>query len=211
MKTIGFTDGGINYKKAIEDGRNAQIEIERQKNAGRKVAIAMTEIAPLRKSNGYDPFSVKYFIETIISKLGNIEEGQFSHGRTYLLVDLKLIRLLSSWNDEALAIYQEKMLKSFVSGSLWNIAFGKIGDNIFKAIEFEGKENIEGVLNINGVLLEKDYIKALCFRVYEADSISHVVGFYRSEDEDEDFGILQTFCDFLNDDKNSYAYEYLQK
>ncbi|MBK6949086.1 MAG: hypothetical protein IPH16_14425 [Haliscomenobacter sp.] len=56
---------------------------------------------------------------------------------------------------------------SIVSGILWNVAFGKIGNLILKTIEWEGRENIEGELEKEGILTTHPYIKGLLFTWYE--------------------------------------------
>ena len=46
LKSLSFADGNLNYKKTMEQGLIAQIDLERQLNQGRKVATAITEIQP---------------------------------------------------------------------------------------------------------------------------------------------------------------------
>ena len=212
VKTLGFNDGGINYIKTIEDGLESKINIEDQIHSGKRVASAITVIAPLRKDKGYSPFSVKHIIEIVVRKIEqNLKKEQFEVGDTFLLVDLHLIPLPSNWCEASVPIYQEPDNQSMVSGTLWNISFGKLGDRIFKGIEFEGKNNIEGELGRDGIFANRPWIKALCFRVYNLNDDSYVVGFYRSKDEGKYSGVLSMFCDFLNDELNTFGFEVLRK
>jgi len=212
MKTVGFTGGNINYNKTIEDGLNAKIKIDEQIKQGRRIAMSETVIAPLRplrKDKNYDPFSVKYFIETLIEKIKqNIKTEQFVHGKTFLLIDLKLVVIPSSWEEASIPIYPELRHFSLGSGVFWNIAFGVKGDKIFCPIEFKGKQNIEGELSNNGILIEERNITALCFRIYE-NNMNFLIGFGRQE-EIEQCDILHSICDFINDEKNSNGWKILR-
>ncbi len=67
---------------------------------------------------------------------------------------------------DSIAISQESRHKSMVSGRLWYSAFGKLGERIFSPIEFEGADNIKGELGVEGILNNRDWIKALCFQTY---------------------------------------------
>lgn len=99
-----------------------------------------------------------------------------------------------------------------VSGILWNVAFGKQGNNIYAPIEFEGKRNIINQLERNGLLIEIPYIKGLIFVTYDNFKERKYIGFYRSNDfESQVFSFLLEFCDFVNDENNSMAFKILQQ
>ncbi len=213
MKTVGFVGGNINYNKTIENGLDAKIKLDEQVQQGKRVAMSETVIAPLkpiRNDKDYDPFSVKYFIETLIEKIKqNIKTEQFVHGKTLLLIDLKLIVVPSSCEEASIPIYPELRHFSLGSGVFWNIAFGVKGDKIFCPIEFEGKQNIEGELSTNGILIEEENITALCFRVYEMNNNNVLIGFARQK-EIEQCEILYSICDIINDEKNSHGWRILR-
>lgn len=207
LKSLSFADGNLNYKKTMEQGLNAQIDLERQLNQGRKVATAFTEIQPLLKKNkNYDPTSIKYLIEVLIEKIEqNIKEGQFSLGDTILLIDLKQLGSLSPYMESATPVFQEKMYQSLVSGIQWNIAFGKVGQLVFKPIEFEGRDNIEGELGREGILVKRNFIKAIIFINYcYSDSGPKIVGLHQQRNIGNSVeAFLHRFCDFVNDERNS--------
>jgi len=212
LKTLHFAEAGLNYKQTLEDSREASIEMKAQIQQGRQVAFSETVIAPLHRDNKeYDAYSVKNYIERIIEKIEqNIKSDQFKTGDTFLLVDLKLVDKMSGWKKASVAVYQEPQYKSMVSGELWNIAFGRIGQPIFRAIEFEGKENIEGELSTDGILINHQEIKGLCFQEYDMEGSRKIVGFYRHSDIDCLVEPLHVFCDFTNDDQNSNAWRVLR-
>jgi len=209
LKTMSFAQANNNYIYAMNQGLNSNIEIEKQLKNGRKVAFGLTEIQPLYNSNkDYDPYSVKYAIEILIEKIEqNIKEGQFSKGETVLIIDLKQLILPSDFKEGGVPVSIENQYHSLVSGVHWNVAFGKIGYPIYRQVEFEGRENIEGELSKNGILISRDWIKAICFVDYEGKK-PKITGFYRHiglSNEIEYF--LHKFCEFVNDDVNSNGWE----
>lgn len=212
LKTLHFAAAGLNYKQTLDDGMEASIDMEDQRKRGRIIAFGETIIAPLyRENKEYNSWSVKYYVETIIEKIEqNIESDQFKAGNTFLLVDLKLVGKVSGWKEASVAVYQEPQYKSMVSGELWNIAFGRSGQPVFRAIEFEGKENIEGELSTDGILINHPEIKGLCFQSYNMEGSRKIVGFYRHSDTDCLVKPLLVFCDFTNDDQNSNAWRVLK-
>lgn len=210
LKSMSFADGNLNYQNTIKQGVKAQIDIERQIKQGKKVAFGITEVAPLHKSNkNYDLSSTKYAIEVLIEKIDqNLKAGQFSLGETILLIDLKQLSLPSYFKEGGVPIFQEKLYNSYVSGIQWNVAFGKVGYLVYKPIEFEGKENIDGELERNGILRNYDYIKAIIFFDYQlGDKEPKIVGLHRNIDvSDSVSNFLHEFCDFVNDDKNTQGW-----
>lgn len=207
LKSMSFAFGNLNYKKAMEQGLDAQIDIEKQLNQGRQIGIGFTEIQPLLKGNKkYHPTSTKYAIETLIEKIEqNIKEGQYINGETVLIVDLKQLVLPSYFKEGGVPIFHEKQNNSFMSGVQWNAAFGKVGHLIFKQLEFEGKGNVDGELEREGILISRDYIKAIIFLDYAlSDKHPKIVGLHKQRnisDCVQDF--LHKFCDFVNDEKNT--------
>ncbi len=207
LKSMSFADRNLNYKKAMEQGLESQIEIERQLKKGSKVGFGIVEIQPLHKGNKkYDSYSTRYAIETLIDKIEqNIKEGQYSIGNTVLIVDLKQLTLPSYFKEGAVPIFQENKYNSFMSGVQWNVAFGKAGYLIFKPIEFEGKENTDGELQKDGILINRDYIKAIVFLDYSlSDKEPKIIGLHKQRNiSDCVEAFLYKFCDFVNDERNT--------
>lgn len=102
-------------------------------------------------------------------------------------------------------VFQEEVYKSNVSGVQWNTAVGKIGHLLYNRIEFEGKENIDGELEKDGILVINDLIKALIFFDYTLfNRVPKIVGLFMQNNFSESIeAFLYQFCDFVNDDRNS--------
>lgn len=213
MKTLGFANGELNYYDAINEGLNAQVSIEQQIKAGREIAVAKAAISPFyisNKDNLYNNLIQTRVIEIIINKINNnLKEKQFSLGKTILFIDLSLMLMPYDWKLNSVPIFQEKLGKSMVSGIFWHSAFGKVGERIFSAIEFEGARNTEGELSVEGILNNHSWIQALCFQTYNISRQRKVVCLYREKDE-EMIDILHPLCDFFNDELNTNGYEVLQ-
>ena len=201
MKTLGYANGNLNYKQNIDEGLMAQISIE-EKLKGNRVASSVRTISPLKTNKkNYDSSSVKYVIEILIDKINqNIKEGQFQEGNTVLLIDLNLICLFSSYEKEVLKIYKD--IKTNISGVLWNIAFGKIDDEIYKFHDFQNNKNmLDGRLEKEGILNQHKYIKGILFRVYELEKTkNYLVGLYRQEDSSIMDLFFNKLCNKTNTD-----------
>ena len=210
LKSISFTDNNINYKEAMAGSRKGKIEIEDQIKRGKDFSFAITEIAPIKKGNrNYDPLSPRYFIETLIEKIEqNLKRDQYSFGDTVLIIDLKQLALPSGYPEGYTAVFREDRDNSFVSGALWNIAFGKIGHLIFKPIEFAGTSNVDGDLTREGILVNRDWIKAIVFIERDSDfRKSNIAGLYNSRSVTDGVRkFLHEFCHFTNDETNSHAW-----
>ena len=211
FKSLSFSSNNLNYIKTMEQGLNAQIDIERQLKEGRQIGFGTTKIQPLYNDNkNYDSTSTKYAIETLIEKIEqNIKKGQYLFGETVLIVDLKQLTLPSYFKEGGVPIFQEKQYNSFVSGVQWNVAFGKAGYLMFKQIEFEGKENIDGELEREGILISRDYIKAIIFFDYALGiNQPKIVGLYKQGNVSDCMQkFLNKFCDFVNDEKNTNGWQ----
>ncbi|WP_334875081.1 hypothetical protein [Nostoc sp.] len=215
IKTLGFGGGEENDIQAMEQGLDAQVSIEEQLKAGNAIATAVTAINPLKEREQDCFYSrQKDFIETIIRKIKRlIKKGQFEAGSTILLIDLSLIPIPADWKVNSIPIFplvQNQKLKNLVSGILWYSAFGKENERIFSPIEFEGDANIKSELSIEGILNKNDFIKALCFQVYNLRQERKIVGFYRAKDEDFILPLIDTFCDFVNDEMNTNGWRILE-
>ncbi|MEH2183634.1 hypothetical protein [Nostoc sp.] len=213
MKTLGFANGELNYYDAINEGLNAQVSLVEQIKAGREIAVAEAVTSSFNisnKGNLYNNLIQTKIIEILITKINNnLNKEQFSLGKTILFIDLSLMLMPYDWRLNSVPIFQEKLGKSLVSGVFWHSAFGKVGERIFSAIEFEGARNIEGELSVEGILNNHSWIQALCFQTYNISRQRKVVCLYREKDK-EMIDILHPLCDFFNDELNTNGYEVLQ-
>lgn len=211
VKALSFLDGNLNYIEAQKSSLDANISIEKQFNDGKQIAFGETIISPFLKRDKLP--STKELIEIYIDKItNNIKSGQYSLGDTVLLIDIKQLLLGSHWDESGIALYQEGLMKSIVSGVLWHVAFGQAGDMIYKPIEFEGKPNTDSPLTKNGILVDNSFIKGLVFATYKNIQERKYLGFYRYEEQDDQSAnFISLFCDWHNDNKNTEAWRVLQK
>lgn len=212
LKTLSYAFGNLNYKNAMNQGIQSSIEIEKQLRKGNKIAFGESVVQPWYNPNKkYDPFSTKYIIEALNEKIDqNIKEGQYLLGETILLIDLRQMILPNTYLQGGVPFHLSVRGDCVVSGVQWHVAFGKLGHDVFCPIEFEGKENIEGVLERRGLLWTYPFIKAVCFieQPSSEDKTATVLGLHRSDMVSENVAtFLHRFCDFVNTDVNNYGYQ----
>ena len=212
LKSMAFSNGNLNYQKAQNDALESKIQVEEGIKKGKKMAFGIYSINPLRKEKGYvSGYSVKYVIDQITSKIDqNIKPEQFSHGDTILMVDLKQLIIPSSLEEASVPFFVFE--SSIVSGVLWNVAFGRPGNMILKTIEFEGKENVEGYLDSDGILVKYEFIKAIIFVGYRSFKGRQLLGFFRAEDEElVTTKFIADSCNFTNNDANFYGFRVISQ
>ncbi|MCS0419334.1 MULTISPECIES: hypothetical protein [Gammaproteobacteria] len=209
-KVLGWASGGIQHNAAINDGIDAQISIEEQLSDGKTVAFGESEISPLRTTKESIEHPEKYFIEAISAKLNqNVKPAQLKLGPTLLICDLTSLNHPSDHRKSSVIVHNDNMYDSFSSGELWHIAFGEYGDRILKAIEFEGKSNISGKLQRNGVLVEHKELIGVIFRISKLSGECSYSCLIKSEHFDKYGSLVTQLSDCWNDDENSNAWELL--
>lgn len=209
-KVLGWASGGIQHNAAINDGIDAQISIEEQLSDGKTVAFGESEISPLRTTKESIEHPEKYFIEAISAKLNqNVKPAQLKLGPTLLICDLTSLNHPSDHRKSSVIVHNDNMYDSFSSGELWHIAFGEYGDRILKAIEFEGKSNISGKLQRNGVLIEHKELIGVIFRISKLSGECSYSCLIKSEHFDKYGSLVTQLSDCWNDDENSNAWELL--
>lgn len=207
-KALGWARGRENYDSAMDSGMAAQIDLQDQIDSGKNVASAISEISPLGSTKESFECPPKYFVEAVVNKLRqNINAKQFALGPTFLICDLTSLAHPSDPVESSTAAYREPQYCSICSGELWNIAFGTVGAPMFRQIEFEGKENICGTLRVEGILNENEFVKGILFRTRSLDGEVKYVALVRQADFDTYGNLLTTICGFVNDERNSFAFE----
>ena len=206
-KVLGWASGGIQHKKAIEDGINAQIDIDEQINQGKLIATGLSEISPLGTTQESNENPEKYFIEKISSKLNqNVKSSQLKMGPTFLICDLSSMKHPHNPIQSSIAV-NKRGSNSFSSGELWHIAFGKYGDRILKEIEFEGNSNVSGELERDGVLIEHHELIGVIFRTSDLSGKITYTSLSHSDKFDKYGELIVKLCDFWNDELNSNAWK----
>jgi hypothetical protein len=211
-KVLGWASGGIQHNAAINEGIDAQISIEEQLNDGKTVALGESEISPLGTTKESIENPEKYFIEAISAKLiQNVKTAQLKLGPTFLICDLTSLNHPLDHRKSSVIVHNDNKYDSFSSGELWHIAFGEHGDRILKAIEFEGKSNVSGKLQRNGVLVEHEELIGVIFRVSHFSGECSYSSLIKSEHFDKYGGLVNMLSDCWNDDENSNAWELLSR
>jgi len=209
-KVLGWAAGGIQHKAAINNGIDAQISIEDQIRDGKTVAFGESEISPLGSTKESIENPEKYFIEAISAKLNqNVKSAQLKLGPTFLICDLTSLHHPSDHRKSSVIVHNDNMYDSYSSGELWHIAFGEHGDRILKAIEFEGKPNVSGKLQRNGVLIEHEELIGVIFRVSTLSGECSYSCLIKSKHFDKYGGLVVQLSDSWNDDDNSNAWVLL--
>ncbi|MDY0187774.1 MAG: hypothetical protein RBR16_07625 [Syntrophus sp. (in: bacteria)] len=168
LKSLNMLDGKLKHRTIMENSFNGKIELENQISSGKRVASNIVLIQPYHvPGKEYDPSSPRMVIHFLIDKIcQNIKKDQFSQGETILLVDLSgQLPLLNSPENSIYKTYKDYELKNEISGELWHVALGKIGDNLHRPIKFEGQSSEDGRLIKNGVLVEFPFIKGIIFHI----------------------------------------------
>jgi hypothetical protein len=210
-KILGWAANGIQHNNAINAGLEVQILIEEQLKSGKKIASGMYEISPLKTSKESIENPEKYFIEAISAKLNqNVKSAQLKLGATFLICDLSSLSHPSNPQKSSTIVHNDNMYSSFSSGELWHIAFGEYGDRILTAIEFEGKSNVSGKLQRNGVLIDHEKLLGVIYRTSNLSGICSYSCLIRSKHFDEYGELIIKLCDNWNDENNSNAWELLE-
>lgn len=192
LKTLSFSD---------DHYREIQKDIAHCKNP-----------SPLYKE--YADYSPRKIVELMIDKISkDIVGSAFNLGDTILLIDCKQLMEFRSLADEVVPFYLNGRPQSscIISGLLWNTVFTQTGSIYLKDIEDEGGENVDGYADISGLLTQFYSLNAVMLGCYEKGKNRKLVGFHRHEDKkigSSEF--FNTVCEYVNDDKNSNGYEYIE-
>jgi hypothetical protein len=169
LKSLNMLGGNSKHKEIMHDAFESKLYLEGEISKGNSVAFKEGEICPYDKGNAdYDPRSVRLVIESLIEKIGNnIKNEQYSCGDTVLLIDFSdQLPIISKPSDALQQHYYDGDSKSQVSGELWNVAFGRLNDAIYRASKFEGESNNDGLLEKQGVLISYPFIKGIVFHYW---------------------------------------------
>lgn len=156
VKSVNIVDPARRLAEMLEDGLQTNIELERQLKHRKKIAIAEQVIDPNRRRDKYDPRSIRQVIDLLTEKAaGNFKAPQFRHGSTFALANiLRLVVPRQGASTLAPCYYQPAMGGACVSGVLWHMAFGKVGNQIHRPPEFEGAGTLDGELTRDGFLVD---------------------------------------------------------
>ena len=162
-------------------------------------------------------------LDATIEKItNNVKRDQIHYGPTVLVVDLGRFNTIPYGPSSLLPIFFHDCppAESCVSGELWQIGFGKIGEQLFSLPEFDGKSNLAGHQTRNGVFGECPGLMAITFVHPRWNQKSELftlwnVGFDKnvlinacslSESDIDD--LLYNFSDGVNDSSNERGWRF---
>jgi hypothetical protein len=225
VKTLDIVNPTHRREEMLDEGLDTHVELERQRLAGKTVAMAEQVIAPYRKGDdddAYDCRSPRQVIQTLIRKAaGNFKASQFKRGPTFALASL--LRLpLPGQGASSLApfFYLDDPVKggACVSGVLWHLAFGQLGAPMHRQPDFEGAGTDDGTLEQAGLLVDPAIqLPAAGLMVFYYDRGAYRFdGLYDAKWTDaatrwgnvETEVVLNALCGDVNDRDNGSAYKY---
>lgn len=216
LKTLDFSDGNLRHRALANDALESNADLEAR---ARAQGVHFGE--PIGIASDRPDMTIAERIDVVVRKiLGNAKMDQLSFGPTILVVDLTRYQVNGDHPSSLVPTYYDShpSVEVCVSGELWHIAFGKIGDQVFCAPHFHGETNLDGRLTTNGVLHEYPYLLAIAFlsRTLAGNATLlglHMVtpdfsGFAPTDvfEEHEVSAIVQSLCDKINDSDNGNAY-----
>jgi len=210
VKSISMAGSDANYTGVIWDAFGAELEFERQRRQGRRACIAEFVIQPARRAEGdrnYDSRSARAVIEVINTKIRDLfNPAQFALGPTILFADLSQWALGCDAVRSLIPCYHEEWPGSNGSGVLWQVAFGRLGDLVFRPPEFEGASSDDGTLATQGLLLEFQTIAGVVFR-YGLGDRARFLGLCQANQETPVARFIRQVADHVNDDQNTYGHQ----
>lgn len=217
VKTLSVVAGEIGIKNSLENGLEAEIDLQDQLDAGKERAIAESVVQPYGSKTGQSG-NLTTVINTLIEKsMQNIKKGQYPNDKSFLVINLSMLNLICEDNRSLRPVYCDDYLyNKAVSGDLWMAVFGNIGFPIFATPEFEGKPAIESFMNKIGLLQNSDnsMIAGIFFIVNSLSGGSEIFGLFKKEKLDylkshnvSAYKVLiQHICNNWNDDYDTNGY-----
>lgn len=210
VKSLAYSDGNLEYKRVQKAAFGSKVDIEEQRKQGRSFCSSMYEVSPLGGNN----YGTSAEIEALNRKIdNNIKREQYTYGNgkdTILLVDLSQYEFAFQM-EECLPVYPDIIRGYSASGRLWMLAFARKDERIFKSPEFAGKGNFDRDILTRGILNRYKYIKGIIFTSGSRADDKTIYGFFRAKERDlRTATFIHQFCDFANDDLNSFGYKYFE-
>jgi hypothetical protein len=186
VKTLSVGGGKRGIQKTLQDAASATDEIDRQVDAGRRVAVTTQVVAPYGEMTPNHSGQIHFAIDTMLEKIrSNIKLGQYSRPNTFLVVDLSLLQVMPGGRENLRPRYPDpQTANAKVSGMLWTVAFGMLDTNIYEFADFEGKPNFGAKLLKFGILSDPELqpIKGMLFVCHPWSRPSEMWGLFRASD-----------------------------
>lgn len=217
VKCLDF-EGGINSHILIaNDALDVYSDLDERART-RGVHSGVVEVTPFANARG-----VADRLEVLIDKIiGNIKIDQITYGPTILVIEMGRIQADAHDPSSLTPVYYSHDFPgpSCVSGELWQIALGRIGDQIYKMPDFEGETNLDRPLQREGVLRQFPQLSGISFVVPGLSIPTKVYTIWNPEPEgftsisgdsisDQTTGsLVYQYSDAWNDPRNSKGYRY---
>ena len=161
VKTLDVVHADQRHPEMLDEGILVRDRLDKQVASGKHIAMTTSEIARYRRFGGdpdYDWRAGRISIERRSQKFRqNFKPKQFALGPTFALASL-LRMPIGDRGLRPLAPFAHRDLNggACVSGELWTVCFGSVGDPIHRSPEFEGKGTFDGRLKSDGILVGDD-------------------------------------------------------
>lgn len=185
VKTFSIAGGTRNLDLMAETSFQAQVYLDSQIKSGKKIAFAVTEVAPHgQKQKHLGPTTT--ICRKLIEKTSqNIKIDQYRGTPTFLVLNLMLIDGYYTGNANLRPIFGSYPHQwSIQTGSYWTLAFGHMEQTIHSTPDFEGEPGIEGYLEKLGILADEQFaeISGLILIIHPMSADPYLCGFIRSKD-----------------------------
>ncbi len=166
--------------------------------------------------------SVERIEDTIEKISNNVKVGQIHYGPTVLVVDMGRFSGIPQGPSGLLPAFFHNgpPAESCVSGELWQIALGLPGEQIFSLPEFDGRSNLAGHQQRQGLLHDFPGLFAITFMlprwnknpelltVWNTGSDQTLLANPCTLSENEVGEVLAKYSDGLNDQRNELGWKY---
>jgi len=219
VKTLDIVHADQRHPEMLDEGILVRDSLDKQLASGKRFAMTTREIAPYQKFCGdpdYDWRAGRMSIGRLTGKCRqNFKSKQFALGPTFALASL-LRMPIGDIGLRPLAPFAYCDLNggACVSGALWNVCFGRVGDPIHRSPEFEGKGTFDGRLEREGILVGDQRLDSpgvLFLRHedgdYRLDGL--IDAYWRMEGRwstNDTVDVVDVLCRAFNDERNSNAY-----
>ncbi len=220
VKCLDFEGGELRHRELAYDALESASELDaRSVNPG--VYSRAIEVSPFQPGS-----SPADRIESTIKKIrGNAKMGQLAYGPCILVVELGRLTLDAEHPSCLLPVYYNEgaTADACASGELWHLAFGRIGETIYRLPEAEGMGNIDRPLEEDGILRAYPELLGISFilprlsmptKVYSIWNVSArlVAEGVGSNLAEQDVGdLINSYSDSMNDVRNSFGHRYVKR
>ena len=217
VKALDIAEPMVRYKEMADDALEQAADLD---DRARKPGVHFSETV----MSGYRPeMTASERIDLVVTRLSNaLKRDQLRYGPTILAVDLGRLPDLGFGPSALLPVFFHARLQaeSCVSGELWHVALGRIGERVFRLPQFDGASNLDGQLTRQGLLHDYAELVAVTFVLPKWSEPAELLTIWNlvpdqnnllnklalAEDELEAF--LDKYSDGLNDTSNERGYAY---